>query len=1081
MNAESSDQVAAAPAAEEISEELREAIHLVSQTLTDEELAHLSEVNETLQVSVNLAAIAREQKQQEHHPFFQRHENLRSAFELVTPVVVGFGARLGVRQAASAAGILGGPVLAGLAGGAAKFSTAYSEARKTPAKLYERYIERQEARGGVWGRVKAVTEFGERAAIEASFKVEEREQEILNHLSNLGINIQDSGAIETLGGGTLAEIFGSRVDAQLLIEELAVQGRLANFYSSRGELVQKAYAEIFLTACAVTASDNDLLRVSLSSAKAEAESKALGVAAKLATIETLKSGVRAVVGYALAEAVMELGLKEAISEQAAKINELKVSLANYRQELESAKADLLEKAALLKEAQVAREAATKDLNFAQEQLAQFNERRDSLEQIQANLEIAKNEESSLLVEIEKLKGEVLKEVPEPRLVVIPSHEVEIPKGSTIGHAVLDQFKSEEISLNIWGQDVAAVWGEMVFENEGEFFIQAHDLAGALGDRGTAWLSAAESLGFDYKTGTFDKALVLNLVEKAKSGDTQALRKLHYLFHWVPSGYKVNLPESMKAVLEGAVGREVIPKEALPPPTGRLDALRDQLATVKKNILSLEAQQNHKVSEIGKIEAALKGKFGSSEINLADLENRVSRASAALSEAERNHTVGEFDVIRLTKTVAALEVRINNLQTVVEQARGISEQPRVKIDPALVSSLYIFYAAHPWLGEALSRARGRAEPRVQEEGFYEGAVTEELTQYLQAQRDELGAYLPELARISQAYRENRIQELVHLGPEDSLNFDPQRGIWELEREIAGVMVYEEDTSDGLLQQVIYENIYHTKASSQTILLYKGLTLEERERIKDRYNEVLGEIPGLKHMSLYWRVVDIAAGIENVPAEEIGRIYLNPNLEYTADAFRLLYETLAEYNARSAKPLGCRMKISNDVDLVKQSERDPFRPDKIVLYFRAEDQKEIYDLLVRYYAAAGDLSRKLELRAIKLRDRVFRENLSLFAGQVLDRDGSPLRGIGFAQEPYIAYTSYGEIISSTLARMVKEGVNFSNEAAVLGSLDRSLLALNLDPEKPYLFLGWGTKMDGREIFSEFDQHLSFSWYEREEAVE
>lgn len=152
MNAESSDQAAGATVAEEISEELKEAIHLVCSALTDEELENLSEVNEALHVSVNLAAIALEQKQREYHPFFQSHENLRSAFELVTPVVIGFGARLGVRQAASVAGVLGGPVLAGLAGGAAKFSTAYFEARKTPAKLYERYIERQEVRGGVWGK-----------------------------------------------------------------------------------------------------------------------------------------------------------------------------------------------------------------------------------------------------------------------------------------------------------------------------------------------------------------------------------------------------------------------------------------------------------------------------------------------------------------------------------------------------------------------------------------------------------------------------------------------------------------------------------------------------------------------------------------------------------------------------------------------------------------------------------------------------------------------------------------------------------------------------------------------------------------
>lgn len=164
----------------------------------------------------------------------------------------------------------------------------------------------------------------------------------------------------------MAEILGSGVDARLLIEELAVQGRLANFYSSRGELVQKAYAEIFLTACAVTASDNDLLGVSLYAAKAEAESKALGVAAKLAGIETLKSGARGIVGYALAEAVMEVGLREAISEQVTKIKELRGSLSNLRQELESARANLLEKEALLKEAQVTRETATKDLNFAQE-------------------------------------------------------------------------------------------------------------------------------------------------------------------------------------------------------------------------------------------------------------------------------------------------------------------------------------------------------------------------------------------------------------------------------------------------------------------------------------------------------------------------------------------------------------------------------------------------------------------------------------------------------------------------------------------------------------------------------------------
>jgi hypothetical protein len=118
--------------------------------------------------------------------------------------------------------------------------------------------------------------------------------------------------------------------------------------------------------------------------------------------------------------------------------------------------------------------------------------------------------------------------------------------------------------------------------------------------------------------------------------------------------------------------------------------------------------------------------------------------------------------------------------------------------------------------------------------------------------------------------------------------------------------------------------------------------------------------------------------------LGRLYVNPKVEYASGIFEDLVENLQNSN------LSCDIKIFTGDD-----ERDFSRVDKIVIYFNGGDSRKIYETLHALYSSNGDK---------------FNTEIPRFTRQLKD-----MPGIGFGEEPVFPNKSFSEVRSMILSRV------------------------------------------------------------------
>ena len=270
---------------------------------------------------------------------------------------------------------------------------------------------------------------------------------------------------------------------------------------------------------------------------------------------------------------------------------------------------------------------------------------------------------------------------------------------------------------------------------------------------------------------------------------------------------------------------------------------------------------------------------------------------------------------------------------------------------------------------------------------------------------------------------------------------------------------QDEMNDLMNNVVYHFMYQSTASTGTMMFNASDVFDFYKIGVDRFKSVFKSVvdTGFGLAGKYgkdsggtalayqgWlRTSGNGWNYEEYAPGTVGRFYLNPNAQYTVDVFNRLVTAMRD----SGIPFESKMLELED--LADESSR--LRADKMVLYFRAEDSEKVMAILQGVYGKAEtELPQNPAFAAFKGMP-VFRKNINLLQGQVLKADGTVMNGVGFAQD-YGAGTSFGEVISNSIAALIKEGKTL--ETITLSDIVSRFDATN---ETPYLH-GNGPKLFG-----------------------
>jgi|GEM_PF-1307806 len=183
---------------------------------------------------------------------------------------------------------------------------------------------------------------------------------------------------------------------------------------------------------------------------------------------------------------------------------------------------------------------------------------------------------------------------------------------------------------------------------------------------------------------------------------------------------------------------------------------------------------------------------------------------------------------------------------------------------------------------------------------------------------------------------------------------------------------------------------------------------------------------------WFYCNINGGFRNWTT--LGRFYLNLKPEYVGKVFLQAAKLFRDAG------LHVQMKIPTDGNV------DTFnRFDKMVIYFDAEEEKEVLQVLENLY--------QNNLRA-------FDDGVPRFTGEIKNQKGEKMIGIGFGQEPLFKNESFGSIRAKILAYIYRDAKdsghsvsdpNFDFEESFL----RACLKYQVDPQNPAFNLGGSEK--------------------------
>ncbi len=579
------------------------------------------------------------------------------------------GTKMAVKGAA--AGIIGGPALAGLAGGLATgvrvgVSLQFEGkdildpeelGESSVAKIHERYVMKQKRRaekGGKINRALTLLNAPEKWAVEKTFKTEEREKMIDEQLLALGIGIkadeQGKAYLETTDGRKISEILtqadtppenpNEKSQLDILIQRMAVQGRLAGHSSSTMEGMRDVKKELFLQACAIKGeNDPSLLEATLEAAKAEFGTKEkLATTGMLAGISAAKSAFKGAIGVALAESVIGENIEETIEKGIEFVG------AKFEYAAESLKDTTEQLAVYLGKF---REYGTQLVNA----LRQREEARKGLEQV-----IKLTSYIRAIKGVEETLGSARLVAENVRAIDIETLDVEVPSGSTVGQELLTSLQSNGEGINIWDESSADVWGAMVFENQDDgFFLDAIAMAKSAGDE--QWLQFANELGLDETTGQFDKEAILSLVEKAKGGDREAFQKLYRMFHWVRAGEHIGIPTNIHTLLETGLSHVEATDVTLEPVT-------ESITTIVENTA---------LTDIPMTEAALEAEIMGQTLTEADAKTQ------ALMESIRAITGSRDPVADMLDRVEDLGDKIGDMEGLIGPVAERIEELTEKIE------------------------------------------------------------------------------------------------------------------------------------------------------------------------------------------------------------------------------------------------------------------------------------------------------------------------------------------------------------------------------------------------------------------
>lgn len=257
----------------------------------------------------------------------------------------------------------------------------------------------------------------------------------------------------------------------------------------------------------------------------------------------------------------------------------------------------------------------------------------------------------------------------------------------------------------------------------------------------------------------------------------------------------------------------------------------------------------------------------------------------------------------------------------------------------------------------------------------------------------------------------------------------------------------------LSKYIYK-VFYSKGtiSDETGMFYNALTPDQVRQMTTANRILLGATDadtGPWFSRNYGPVVGGEQGIrvvENDPnrgPSYVGRIYLNPNVEYTALVFRALQDKLRATGTSVTMKM---INITRPTDVVDLEAAT--RPDKIVIYFSPDAQQDVMRILDEVSTAAEGYHTNLEASGLPLHTTdAFRLDTPKFSAQLFDINGRSMRGIAFVQQR-ATQQSFGSMISNLLQEMYENGIDITNPGKVASQLPRYLKAYNRSATQPFV---------------------------------
>lgn len=244
---------------------------------------------------------------------------------------------------------------------------------------------------------------------------------------------------------------------------------------------------------------------------------------------------------------------------------------------------------------------------------------------------------------------------------------------------------------------------------------------------------------------------------------------------------------------------------------------------------------------------------------------------------------------------------------------------------------------------------------------------------------------------QEQRQPKNQEIIKQKLEDNLavRIEFQEFINQYKKEIEEIM---QNGSLADLANFIYSNFYNK--NKETIDQLDGSEVEQKIEI---YNKQLTEIRTVifERMSKdhrliganlgYWFYLETNKGPEN--NNSLGRLYINPKPEIISKLILDLAQGFRDAGVKS------RIKLPN------WGEKSALaRFDKIVVYFSAEEERKVLEILDKVYARYGDY---------------FEEETPKCTANLHNKNGELMKGVGFGEEPKIPRESFGSLRAKILA--------------------------------------------------------------------